>query len=201
MAPRTPLFDPLEYFQRRGRPSLSLGTGIVFLQAFLLVMAVWLFTQQVLARIDFPAGVDPGSASIGDDLFYFFLMMVAGWLLVAAVLHVFVWFSDGDRGFGTTLAIVGEAELVGLVLFPVAVFVLFSAVGQVPSDPDAALPYLRDTAGLDTPLLNVAGFVGTIWRAYIAGYGLSVAQGMSREKAFVLSFAVGLLGYLIGLAG
>lgn len=201
MAPRTPLFDPLGYFQRRERPSLVIGTGIVLVQAFLLVFAVWLFVQQALSRIDFPAGVDPGTGSIGGELVYYFFMMILGWLLVAAVFHVFVWFSDGDRGFGTTLAIVGEAEFVGLVLLPVAAFVLFSAVGQIPSDPDAALTYLQDTAGLDTPLLNVAGFVGTIWRAVIAGYGLSVAQGMAREKAFVLSFAVGILGFLLGLAG
>lgn len=198
--PHTPLRAPREYFQRYNRPSLTVGAGVVLAQALAFVVVIWLFVGRVFAHVDVPAGTVADRSAMIGPLFWLVVSMVVGWLVVAAILHVFVWFADGRRGFGTTLAIVGEAEFVGLVIVPVAAVALFGTIGGMPTDPEAAMAYIENASAMGTPLLNVVGFVGTIWRAVVTGYGLSVAQDIDHGKAFVLSFAVGLLGFLIGLA-
>lgn len=198
--PRTPLLKPRTYFERYHRPSLAIGTGVVLAQALALLVVIWLFVGQVFAHVEFPSTTVPDRSAMVGPLFWAAVAMVVGWVLVAAVVHLFVWFGDGSRGFGTTLAIVGEAEFVGLVMVPFVAAVLFSTIGGMPTDPEAALAYVENASGMNMPLLHVVGFVGTIWRAVVTGYGLSVAQNLDADRAFTLSFAVGILGFLIGLA-
>jgi hypothetical protein len=199
--PSTPLVAPRAYFRRHDRPSLARAAGIVFVEALAIAVALWLFMQRVITQID----VSPGertqvqSTVTGAIVAVFFAVFV-GWLLLAAIMHAFVWFADGDRGFGTTAAVVGEAEVVGLVTVPLTAIALLNLAGQTPSDPEAAAAFFQRAASFSSPLLLLVSLVGTCWKAAIQGLGLAVSQGMDAGKALVLTFVVGFIGFLFNLA-
>ena len=197
---------PSEYFSQYDHPSLARAAGIVFVEGIATALVLWLFVQRVIAQVDVPpaerAEVQSAviSAVIGAVVSVVVLLFV-GWFLLAAILHVFVWFADGDRGFGTTLAVVGEAELVGVVLLPVTGLALLNLAGGTPSDPQAAAEFFQQAASSDTPLLLLVSFVGTCWKAVVQAVGLAESQGMDAGKAFALTVVVGLVGFLLNLAG
>jgi len=199
--PSTPLVAPREYFRRHDHPSLARAAGIVCVEALAIAVVLWLFMQRVIARID----VSPGertrvqSMVTGAIVGVFFAVFV-GWLLLAAIFHVFVWFADGNRGFGTTAAVVGEAEIVGLVTVPLTAIALLNLAGQTPSDPQAAAEFFQRAASFSSPLLLLVSLVGTCWKATIQGLGLAESQGMDAGKALVLTFVVGTIGFLFNLA-
>jgi len=201
MPPRTPLLQPGEYFDQYDRPSLGVAAGIVAVQAVAVAVLVWWFVTSVLDRIDAPeAAVSNVRGERVGQAIFLAVMVVVGWLLAAAVIHVFVWFADGDETFLTTLAVVGEAELVSLLVLPVVVVVFYSVIGQVPSDPEAAAEFLRGIVGRERAPLVVASLVATLWKAYITAAGLVKGQGLDSDKAFLIAFALGILGFLVGLA-
>lgn len=189
---------PHRYLERHDRPSLSRGAGIVLTEAVVLSVAIWVFVQQVMGRIDIPATARSQVESVltGQVVLLFFMVFL-GWLILAAIFHVFVWFADGNGGFGTTLAVVGEAELAALVMLPVSLFALFGTVGQVPSDPQAAAQFLSRRAGFNTPLLVLVGFVSQLWVSIITGYGLADAHDVDRGKMLALAIVLGVLFFLI----
>lgn len=195
---RTPLVYPHRYFERYDRPSLARAAGIVLAEAVVLSVAIWVFVQQVMGRIDIPASEQAQVESVltGQVVLIFFMVFL-GWLILAAIFHVFVWFADGNGGFGTTLAVVGEAELAALVLMPISLFVLFGAVGQVPSDPQAAAEFLSQRAGFNTPLLALVGFVSQVWVSVITGFGLADAHDVDLGKMLALAIVLGVLFFLI----
>jgi len=199
--PSTPLLAPQEYFRRHDRPSLARAAGIVLVEALATGVVLWLFMQRVIGQVDVSAGERARVQSIvtGAVVGVFFAIFV-GWLLLAAILHVFVWFADGDRGFGTTAAVVGEAEIVGLVVLPLTTVALLNFAGQTPSDPQAAAEFFQRAASFNSPLLLLVSLVGTCWKAVLQGIGLAESQGMDAGKALVLTFVVGLIGFLINLA-
>lgn len=198
----TPLVAPSKYFSQYDRPSLARAAGIVFLEGIATALVLWLFMQRVIGRIDVtPAERAEAQSAVTGALVGVVVLLFVGWFLLAAILHVFVWFADGDRGFGTTLAVVGEAELVGVVLVPVTGLALLNLAGGTPSDPRAAAEFFQQAASYGTPLLLLVSLVGTCWKAAIQGVGLAESQGMDAGKAFVLTFVVGLVGFLLNLAG
>jgi hypothetical protein len=199
--PRTPLVAPVEYFHQHDRPSLARATGVVLVEGLATALVLWLFMQRVIARIDVtPAERAEAQSTVTGALVGVVLLLFVGWFLLAAILHVFVWFADGERGFGTTLAVVGEAEVAGAVLVPVTGVVLLNLAGQTPADPQAAAEFFQRAASSGTPLLLLVSFLGTCWKAAIQGHGLAESQGMAPEKALVLTVVVGLAGFLLGLA-
>ena len=200
MAPLTPLRAPTAYFCRGDRPSLALAAGIVTAQALAVTVLVWLFMKRVIDRI----GLSPSEASqiesaLGGALVGVFVAVFVGWGLLAALVHVFMWFADAERGFGATLAVVGEAEIVGLVLLPVTAVGLYSLVGTIPADPQAAAEYMERATSSNTPLLVLTSFVGTVWKATIQGLGLATVHDIGPGKALALTFVLGFLGLLLNL--
>jgi hypothetical protein len=201
VSPSTPLLNPIGYFRRHDRPSLTVGVAIVFIEATAISIAMWLFLQRVMERVDTSAGAEPeirsafAGAAVGV-----FVAVFAGWLLLAAIVHVFLWFADADEGFWTTLAVVGEAELVGIALLPVTAFGLFSLAGHVPSDPAAAAEYFQQATSFSSPLLLLSSLVGTLWKAAIQGLGLSESHDVDPGNALALTFVVGVVGFLLNLA-
>lgn len=199
MAPRTPLLQPTEYFRRRDRPSLAIATGIVVVQAVALAATIQWFVSRVFAQIDLSEEtMAQVQGAVGGAVVLVFFSTLLGWGLVAAVIHLFVWFADG-RNVGRTLAVVGESQLVALVFLPVTVFLLNLQVGQVPADPDAAVRFLERTASRSSPLLLLSGFVTTLWMAGIQGVGLAETHDISRDKTFLVAFGLGIFGFLINL--
>jgi hypothetical protein len=197
---------PSEYFSQYDHPSLARAAGIVFVEGIATAVVLWLFMQRVIAQVDVPPAerAEVQSAVIGaviGAVVSVVVLLFVGWFLLAAILHVFVWFADGDRGFGTTLAVVGEAELVGVVLLPVTGLALLNLAGGTPSDPQAAAEFFQQAASSDTPLLLLVSFVGTCWKAVVQAVGLAESQGMDAGKAFALTVVVGLVGFLLNLAG
>lgn len=194
---RTPLLYPHRYFERRDRPSLGVAAGVVFAQALVLGVGIYLFVSEVAARLDVPAGVrDRLTSEAIGQLIGFLFMVFVGWLLLAAIFHVFVWFADGDGGFGTTLAVVGEAELAPLVLTPVTIALLLGAASQVPPDPEAAVPFLERASSFDTPALFLVGLVGQLWAAVITGVGLGIGHDVPVEKMLALAVVLALISVL-----
>jgi len=201
MAPALPILSPGGYFERLDRPSLSVAAGIVILQAVAICVILYVFLQEVVARVAVPPeAAGTVQSKIGSVMAGTFFGIVVGWILLSAVLHAFVWFSDSDRGFGTTLAVVGEAEVVTFVFLPVTAAVLFSKLGGVPSDPQAAAEFFRRLAAFNSPLLTLVSLITTGWKAVIQGIGLSIAQGIPVGKALTLTIVVGAIGFLLSLA-
>jgi len=201
MPPRTPLRHPAEYFERLDRPSVTVATGVVLLKAVALTAILYWFVESVIGRIDAPQSeIYEVRSMLMNQLFWFAATVVVGWILSAAVIHLFVWFSDGDGGFLTTLAVVGEAELVSLLVLPVVVAVFYAVVGQVPSDPAAAADFLREIAGRQRPSLVAVSFVAALWKAFITAAGLVKGHRIGSDRAVVIAFGLGLLGFLAGLA-
>jgi hypothetical protein len=199
--PATPLRAPAEYFGRHDRPSLTRAAVVVFVEAALTGIVSWLFVERVIAQVDVAPGERASMRSaVAGALVGVVLAFFLGWLLLAAVLHVFVWFADGERGFGTTLAVVGEAELVGVVLTPVTGLVLLNLAGQTPANPEAAAEFFRQVTAFTSPPLLVVSLLGTCWKAAVQGVGIAETQGMDAGKALVLAFVVGFVGFLLNLA-
>jgi len=200
MAPSTPLRYPSGYFQRHDRPSLSIAAGVILTEAILISITVWLFLQQVMAQVNVsPAERASVNHAISGGIIGVFIGIFFGWLLFAAIFHVFVWFASGDRGFGTTLAVVGEADLVSIVLFPIAAAGLFMMVSEIPSNPAAAAEFLEQTGPYTSPLSLLASFVGFIWKAAVQGIGLAEAHGISVSKMLTLALVLGVLGFFSNL--
>lgn len=198
---KTPLRSPSEYYRQVDRPSLSFGTAVVLVEATLVAVVVWVFVQRVMAQIDLTAAerADVSGMIVGGAVGVFVAVLL-GWLLFGAILHVFVWFAGGDRGFGTTLAVVGEADLVSILLFPVAAVGLFTMVGDVPSDPAAAASFLERAGPYSSPIAMLSSFVGFVWRAVIQGIGLAEAHDLPVGKMLTLTFVLGFLGFVLNLA-
>jgi len=198
--PKTPLLNPREYYESFEHPSLPFAAGIVLLEAVALSVILWVFLNRLFDRINTsPAARSEAGGMIGGAIFGIAVGVIVGWLLLAAILHVFVWFADGEGGFGTTLAVVGEAELVTIALLPVTAFGLFTVLGDVPADPAAAAEFLENATTTASPITLLTSFVTFIWQAVIQGIGLAVAHDIASEKMLVLTFVVGFLGLLFSL--
>ncbi|WP_415379827.1 YIP1 family protein [Halosimplex sp. TS25] len=200
MAPSTPLVDPSTYFRRHDRPSLAVAAGIVFAQAIGVSVAMWLFLQRVIAHVDVPPEERARAQGVlFGALVGVFVAIFLGWLLLAAILHLFVWLAGGSRGFGATLAVTGEAELAGVVLLPLTAVGLFTLLGQAPSDPAAFTDFFERATSFSSPVLLVSSLLGTLWTAAIQGFGLAESHDLPVEKMLVLAFVVGVVGFLLNL--
>ncbi|MFC7140630.1 YIP1 family protein [Halosimplex aquaticum] len=200
MAPSTPLVDPGTYFRRHDRPSLAVAAGVVSVQAAAISVAMWLFLQRVIAHVEAPPEekAQAQGALVGATVGVF-VAVFFGWLVLAAILHAFVWFAGGSRGFGTTLAVTGEAELTGLVLLPLTAVGLFTLLGQAPSDPAAFTDFFERATSFSSPVLLVSSLLGMLWTAAIQGFGLAEAHDLPVEKMLALAFVVGGVGFLLNL--
>ncbi|MEF8852904.1 MAG: YIP1 family protein [Haloarculaceae archaeon] len=198
--PRTPLVAPTSYFRQADRPSLARAAGIVLLEGVATGVALWFFMQRVLSRVDVSAAARAEvQSTVTGALAGVVVVLFVGWALLAAFLHVFVWFSGDNRGFGTTLAVVGEAELAGVVTLPLTTVALLALAGQTPSDPQAAAAFFRRATSFSSPLLLLVSFLTTCWKAAIQGFGLAESHGIDPGKALALTVVVGLLGFLVNL--
>lgn len=195
MSPRTPLVSPSLYFRRTDRPSIGVAAGIVTVNAVLTTALIWWFVNRLINRIDASAAARQEAMSeLSGQFLMIFVATYLGWLLIAGVIHVFMWFAGADRGFGTTLAVVGEGMLVSVVALPLMAVGFYLLIEQVPSDPERALDFMERLAagGLSGPLLLV-GFVRTLWEATVQAVGLAVVHDIALAKTAVVTFVLGLL--------
>jgi len=200
MAPSTPLVDPREYFDRWDRPSLGFATGIVFVEAVLTAVLLWVFLQRVIVHVDAPSEETSGlQGTVALMAVGVFVAIFLGWALAAAILHVFVWLAGGSRGFGTTLAVAGESELATVILLPLTGVGLVSLLGQAPADPAAFTDFFERVTSFSSPLLLTSTLLSTLWKAAIQGYGLADAHDLPLEKMLLVAFGVGLFGWLLNL--
>ncbi|WP_136688711.1 YIP1 family protein [Halorhabdus amylolytica] len=198
--PKTPLVNPREYYESFERPSLPFAAGIVIFEALAMSVILWVFLTRLFDQVDIsPAAQSEAGGMIGGAIFGIAVGVIVGWLLLAVILHVFVWFADGEGGFGTTLAVVGEAELVTIALLPMTGFGLFAVLGDVPTDPAAAAGFIENATTTASPITLLTSFVGFVWQAVIQGIGLAVAHDIPVGKMLTLTFVVGFLGFLFSL--
>jgi|GEM_PF-2249555 len=200
MPPSTPFRSPADYFERLDRPSLAVGGVAVAAQSILVAAVIWWFMQGVLARLDAPPAARAKiESAVSGVIALTFVSVLVGWLLYAGVFHLFLWFADAERGFTTTLAVIGESELVSLLLLPASVLGFHLLLGQVPSDPQAAVDFFNRAAAFGSPVLLLVSLVGTVWKALIQSAGLAVVHDVAAEKTFLLAFAFGGAGFLLNL--
>jgi len=199
MSPRTPLVSPAAYFGRSDRPSLRLAAGIVTLNALFTAILTWWFVTRALAQVDVSQTARDEALSEVSGLYpALFISVFIGWLLVAGVFHVFMWFAGAERGFGTTLAIVGEGMLVTLVTLPLILFGFMLVIEQVPSEPEAAVEFIQRTSNFNTDVLLLVGFVRVLWEGSVQAVGLSEVHDVSLGKAALVTIGLGLLIFFVG---
>lgn len=199
MSPRTPLFQPGEYFGHDDRPSLSRATIVVVVNAVLTSVFLWWFFTSIIGSLSFPPSVASKMHGIVSNtaLSSFFDVFIS-WFILSIVLHVVVWFASGERGFGTTVAVVGITELVSLVLLPLTIAGFFLWIGDVPVTPttEQSVQYLQTIASTRSPLLLGILLVGGFWKAYLQAVGLSCLHEISYGKIAVVTFVIAILGIL-----
>jgi hypothetical protein len=198
MSPRTPILDPYGYFRREKRPSLKIAAGVVTLEAILTAVVVWWFLNRVFAQIDLSAAEREAVGSATGGIFPALIAAAFfGWVVGGAILHAFMWFAGVERGFGATLAVVGEASMVSIVLMPLTLGGFVALVGQVPSDPDAAAEFLRQAANQQTGILLIVGLIRTLWIGVVQAIGLSEVHDITLGKTLLVVVGLGLLSFLI----
>lgn len=133
-----------------------------------------------------------------------FVGFVLGWLLVAGGLHLLANLGDPDGSFGRTLAIVGWAQVPGLLQTVVALGSFYLALQgtTIASDPGVAVEQLR---GLTTTGVGLVGTVGavvaTLWQAYIWRHGLEHARRVDATTARAAAGILAAVVILFSLAG
>jgi hypothetical protein len=199
MSPRTPIINPDRYFGRADRPSLKIAVGIVMLDALLTTLFVWWFVQQIFAQIELSASEREIVTSEANGMLpVVFFGVFLGWLLGSAIVHALMWFAGADRGFEATLAVTGEASMVNIVLMPLVVGGTVAVIGRVPSDPNAAVEFMRQVANRQIPILLLVGFVNVLWSGVVQAIGLSEVHDITLGKTLLVVIGLGLLGLLIG---
>lgn len=198
MVPRTPLVDPGSYFERDDRPSLRLGLGLIGANAVLSLLVTWVFVIRLVGRIDVSATARTEAESVVSvTLFGMFFAIVLGYVLFAGIIQVFVWFADGERGFRTTLAIVGESAFASILLLPLAAVGFGLLVQQVPAEPEAALDVMERMQNRTTPMLFVVGLVRALWEAAIQAAVVATVHEIPLEKAALVTFGPGVIGLVL----
>ncbi len=198
MAPRTPLLNPSQYFRRGDRPSLSVAAAVVTTNAVLTTVLIWWFIDSLTDRVNVSEGTQQAAMSeVTGQIVFAFFGVFAGWLLLAGIIHLFMWFAGAERGFGTTLAIVGEAMLVSIVMLPLVALGFVLLLDQVPSNLEAAAEFMRQAAERSTPVLMLVTFVRMLWEASVQAVGLEVTHDISLGKAALVTFGLGLLIFVL----
>ena len=199
MSPRTPIVDPSGYFRREERPSLKIATGIVTLEAVLTTVLVWWFLQRAFAQIELStAEREAVRSAISGMIPRVFVLAFVSWVLASAIFHVFMWFAGAERSFGATLAVVGEASLVSIVMMPLVAVGFVLLIQRVPSDPDAASRFIRQIINQDLGFLLIVGFIRTLWLGVVQAVGLSEVHDITLGKTLLVAVGLGLLGFLLG---
>ncbi|QSG12351.1 putative conserved membrane protein, Yip1family [Halapricum desulfuricans] len=198
MSPRTPLVDPGSYFERDDRPSLRLGLGLIGANVVLSLLVTWWFVIRLIGRIDVSATARAEAESmVSVTLFGMFFAILIGYVLFAGIIHVFVWFAGGERGFGTTLVIVGESALVSILLLPLTAVGFGLLVQQVPAEPEAAIDAMERMQNGTTPVLFVVGLVRGLWEAAIQAAGIATVHEIPLGKAALVTFGLAVIGVLL----
>lgn len=199
MSPRTPIFDPFGYFRREQRPSLKIATGIITLEAVLVTVLAWWFVTRTFAQINLSTAEREAVASELNGMFLvLFGSVFLGWVLVSAIFHALMWFAGAERGFGATLAVVGESSLVSIVMTPLVLAGFVVVIERVPSNPNAASEFIRQTTNQQTGILLVVGFIRTLWVGVVQAIGLTEVHDITLDKTLLVAVGLGLLSFLLG---
>ncbi|QSX01029.1 Yip1 family protein [Haloterrigena alkaliphila] len=200
MAPRTPLFDPAEYFARTSRATAQ-NRGIGVFVLFVVLEIAWL---SVAIRLLFAQVHDLGPrleqqimSAITGIIVITTIVIVIAWLVVAAIMHYGTSGSNGPGTFTDALSVAGWAyapELVSLV--PSALYGWWT-VRQLSfngSDPDrlaAEFDSVASQAGMGiVPILLV--LATTVWSVYILTYGIAETHDVPVDRAVTPAVVVGL---------
>lgn len=173
MSPRILLIDPVTYFERPDRLSLSRAAAVVVANAILFVVFIWWFVIDLFTRLDTPpAAISAVKDALFGQLVSQFFGVFIGWLLVSGVLHVVVWLADGEQMFGVTLAVVGITDLVSLVLFPLTAAGLLLMFGTVPSNPtqEQTAEYIQIVVSGSSATLDTHGYRWRVLEGRYPGY-------------------------------
>jgi len=198
MAPRTPLLRPKAYYERFDSPSLEIAVLAVGANAVALVAVLWWFLTAVAARVEGPsAGLGDAMGAVVPSVL---VSVVLGWLLLAAILHLVVRYAGGDGDVWTTLAVVGETNLVSLAMMPGMVAVFYLLLGDVPADPEAAAAFFERTLGRSQVEFHAVSLVTTVWSAVILGYGFEAGHDLAGGTAFAIAAGYAVINLVFLLA-
>lgn len=206
MSELTPLFDSADYFESRTRPIR--GTGVFALH--LLVQLVGMYVGVTLL-FDQVENLDPAlerevMSAVSGVLFVSAIVLVIGWVVVAAVVH---YGSGGSRTTGTfadALTVSGWAYAPNVVAFPLLFLYQWRHIQQVSfdgSDPERLVTEFEAMQAEMTmsPFPFLVLIAVTVWSVYILAYGVAETHEVPVETAAMPAIAVGVGSFLLALLG
>lgn len=203
MPPRTPLRDPGAYFRERGfelgPAAAAVGVAVASLVAALLGFA-FLLSNRLRS-----AGQADAAATVwrvvGGELVALAVALVVGWVIVAAVLHVFARVALSHEGsFGQTLVVTGWGTAPTAVTSIVAFAFLAVALGDASvASPEAFADQFRSNLAASSAIRAVVGLLVAVWQTYLYGNGLAVAFDVDEGDAYLVGGLVALGGWLLSL--
>lgn len=198
MAPLTPLLRPAAYFRRSDRPSLELGALVVIAYVVLSAALVWWFSEQLIATTA-PSAEAAAEArgTVSGLLTSLVVVLFVGWPVLSLLLHAFVWLSKGGR-FRETMAVVGESHVASLALLPVTALGFYLLLRRLPSEPGAAVTFMRRATSEGSAVLLGTSLATSLWRAAIQAFGLAEAQEIEFRPIAAVTFGLAVLGFLLG---
>jgi len=204
MAPRTPLLHPRQYFRARG---FGFGPAVRAVGAAALSLVVALLAFGALLSNRLADGGQPEAASavwtvLVGEVVGAVVAMLAGWVLVAGVIHLLARALVGHRGsFRETIVVAGWASaptvLTTLVAFA---FLAVALDGASLSSPQAfAESFQANLEGTDG-VRALLSFVVACWQTYFYGNALEVEFDDSSGTAWIVGGLVAFGGWILTLA-
>lgn len=203
MAPRTPLLHPSEYFEQRGF-ELAPAAAAVGVAALSLVVVLLGFGVLLSNRLE-SAG-EPGAASavwgtIGSYLVGIVFLMVIGWFVAAAVLHVIARAAIGHEGrFEQTLVVVGWGTAPTALTSLIGFAVLAVALGDASmTSSEAFANSFQSNLEATSFVRNTVAFLVAAWETYVYANGLAIAFDDRSGTAWLVAALVAYGTWLLSL--
>ena len=207
MAPKTPLVDPAGYFESEAN---HVGVGTVVFGLHLLLNVVWLYVgiRFLFSRVqNLDPQVEQRVLSIMSGIVVVVaIVLVVGWLVVAAVIHYGSGGSKTNGTFTDALGVAGWAYAPEVVFFVPGILYAWREIRQRSfdgSDPqELAAEFQALGAQADLSAVSVLLMAATtIWSVYILTYGVAETHDVDLETAALPAIAVGVGSILLWLVG
>lgn len=200
MSPRTPLFDPAEYFSSSDtwrRDGMVAFVAYAVANGILTYAIVQLVIDQVTGL---PGSVRTQALSRAIPVALF--GTVVAWLVVAAIMH-YLGGSESEVGtFGDALAVAGWAYVPNLLAQPILFFVVRSRVESLSldvNDPDRFAAEVEAAQGDlyfgAIPLVVHLIVIG--WSVYVLAHGTAETHDVPFEPAIGAAALVGIGSFLL----
>lgn len=195
MSSRTPLVKPSEYFASSD-DVFTAGYGVFACNTIVRLLGAWVVFWYLRLQIVGPTDPFVGSfgALFGGRLIVAGLIMIGGWLLVAALLHV--RFDGPDTGdYQDALGVAGWSYAPNLVVAPLQFGLVLSEVQPLLADRAELEVVRRELTQLGALQTEPVGLglllVSTGWSVYILAQGVTEIYDASTYDSWLAASLIG----------